>query len=116
MSEIKSARERHATLVNRIAKHEAEIEDLRAEVDKLEVFLQLAEELFGGETEAPAPPQTAVAAEQPTAAPAPQRPVDMAGPKVIQKEDLIQPGAATQAAAPTAEAPRVMPARQQRPE
>lgn len=127
MSEIKTARERHANLVSQIAKQETEIEELRSEVDKLEVFLQLAEELFGTSAQPEARPEDrpaeaapavvqqateAAPAETAKAAEAP-RPADMSGTKVIQKDDTVQPKPAQQPVQ-SAEAPRVMPARQHR--
>lgn len=133
MSEIRSARERHADLVSRVAKHETEIEALRAEVDKLEVFLQLAEELFGKDTRAQAQPEPAPEPEEvsgPPATTAPsmeqtlvldesasaatqQRLAEMAGTKVTQKEDLVQPKPVPHPAQ-GADPQRIMPARQQR--
>ncbi len=81
---IKMVQERQEQLDRRIAQKEAEIEEIRAESEKLEIFLSLAKELFDKSDT----PQEAASAPQEAAS-------------------------ASQEAAP-AEAPRIMPARQPR--
>ncbi len=66
---LQQARERHEQIVKAISEREADIEKLKDEAEKLDLFVSLAKELFAQKsekpTERPSQPTT-------TAAPAPQ--------------------------------------------
>lgn len=84
---LQQARERHEQIKKAISQHEAEIELLKGEAEKLEHFAALAKELFAQKAEKT--PEQPALSEPPQAQPRPEA-----------------------SAQPTQEAPRVMPMRQ----
>ncbi len=71
---LQQARERHEQIAKAISQREADIERLKEEADKLDLFVSLAKEIFAQKEAQPAQPEPPEPAPEATAKPAPETP------------------------------------------